>query len=627
MIDLFTYLSLTAVSIGQLYQFFIVALLSILILFSTYFSLKKLPASPHIKDRFYVLFVGFITIILNVGLFFVFLYLAKHFFFLPIMWLPVFSFIIRTIEIAAQTILAVTLIIAVTNHEAVRRIVKGIFLLYGIYIATVIVLMALPWTSSTTGTWLLQSNWGLLAGNLTSMALSVIFFFISRFKTDRYLKSAIASLFIANGFHSLSILFPFLMRYIMAYNLLLILGYLLIEIFIFDAIIRELSSTTHTVEGLNNQLEEKIKSRTEELYTSNKELFHSNYMLHQEKEKLNSLIENLEEGILVSNISHSVLMINTSAKNLLGIERSVIGASLFDVISDKAYIQDIHQIILKKVRFISKEITVPHPARQSSYLLLRSSLSVDSKGNIIGIITLLRDITKEKELENLKSGFMRTISHELKTPLTTIIGFTETLSNERRGTLNDDQKNYIKIILDEGIHLSRLINDLLEFTLITSNKITLQFEEISLKSLISEILDSFRPQATLKNIELSFDASTNLPSIQADREKIHRAFLNVIHNAIHFTETGGVSISFYTEKNKIITKISDTGIGIDPTNLDKIFERFIQVDADGKAGFRSGLGLGLSISRDLVALHDGRIWAESKQGEGSTFYIELPVAR
>ena len=222
---------------------------------------------------------------------------------------------------------------------------------------------------------------------------------------------------------------------------------------------------------------------------------------------------------------------------------------------------------------------------------------------------------------------MRTISHELKTPLTTILGFTETLSAERRGKLNDEQKSYIKIILDEGVHLSRLINDLLEFTLITANKISLQFEEVSLKSLLGEILESFRPQAALKNIELIFDTVTNLPSIQADREKIHRAFLNVIHNAIHFTEKGSVSITFYTEKNKIITQITDTGIGIDANNIDKIFDRFIQLDSDGKAGFRAGLGLGLSISRDLIALHDGRIWVESKQGKGSTFFIEIPVAR
>ncbi len=627
MIDLFTYLSLTAVSIGQLYQFFIVALLSVLILFSTYFSLKKLPASPHIKDRFYVLFVGFITIILNVGLFFIFLYLAKRSVFLPTRWLPVFSFIIRVIEVTAQTILAATLIIAVTHHAIVRRIVNTLFMVLGGYILLVILFMALPWTSPLAERWLLDTNWAQLGGYIASLILTGVFFVISRKKADPYLKSAIASLWVANTFQSLSILFPFLIRFIMVYNLLLILGYLLIEIYIFDAIIHELSSTTHEVEGLNDQLEEKIKSRTEELYTSNKELFHSNYMLHQEKEKLNALIENLEEGILVSNISHTVLMINTSAKTLLGIEKSVIGASLFDVLLDKSYIQDIHHIILKKVRFISKELTLTHPDRQSNYLHLRSSLSTDSKGNIIGIITLIRDITKEKELENLKSGFMRTISHELKTPLTTILGFTETLSNERRGSLNDDQKNYIKIILDEGLHLSRLINDLLEFTLITANKISIQFEEVSLKSLVGEILESFRPQAAIKNIDLFFDNSTNLPSIQADREKIHRAFLNVIHNAIHFTEKGNVTIKFTTEKNKIITQISDTGIGIEATNVDKIFERFIQLDADGKAGFRSGLGLGLSISRDLIALHDGRIWVESKQGQGSTFFIELPVSR
>ncbi|MEK6558243.1 MAG: PAS domain-containing sensor histidine kinase, partial [Candidatus Margulisiibacteriota bacterium] len=507
---------------------------------------------------------------------------------------------------------------------------KVTYVIYGIYFSILVItvgLFCVPSLSSYMLSYLFKTNYAILAVDLIYLLLASIFFVWSGGHFRSFLSLSVLSLFLANAFHASTIPFPWLIRYLVVYNLLMILSYLLIEIFIFYEIIRELRNATVQVEGLNNELEEKIKGRTQELYTSNKELFHANYMLHQEKEKLNTIIENLEEGIIVSNISHTILMMNTSAKNILGIEKSPIGNLLRDLIPDKAYMQDINNVILKKVRFISKEISLVNQDKQTLHIFMRSSLSSDSKGNVIGVITLFRDITKEKEIEQLKSGFLRTISHELKTPLTTIIGFSETLSSERRGKLNEDQQNYIGIILKESLQLNRLINDILEFSILTSNKISLSIEDISLKALVSEILDSFRPQAVLKNIEILFDSDINLPTIQADREKLHKVFLNLINNAIHYTQKGHIQVAFSTEKNKIVTKISDTGIGIAPSDLDRIFEKFIQLDYDTKNGYRSGLGLGLSIARDLILLHDGRIWAESTVGEGSTFYIELPISR
>lgn len=627
MIDLFTYLSFSNVNIGQLYQFFIIALLSVIVLYSTYFSLSKLPPNVLVKDRFSLIFVGFITIILNVGLFFVFLWFSRRSYFTPIMWLPVFSFIVRTIDLAGQSILASTLLLPRITQKGAW---KATFLIYGLYFSILIlmvVLFCIPPLSSFMLSYLFKTNYVILLVDLIYLLFAAGFFVWSGGHLRSFLSLSVIGLFFANAFHALTILFPWLIRYLMAYNLLMILSYLLIEIFIFYEIIRELRNTAVQVEGLNNELEEKIKGRTQELYTSNKELFHANYMLHQEKEKLNTIIENLEEGIIVSNISHTILMMNTSAKNILCIDKSPIGSLLRDLIPDKAYMQDINNVILRKVRFISKEVSLVNQNKQTLHVFMRSSLSSDSKGNVIGIITLFRDITKEKEIEQLKSGFLRTISHELKTPLTTIIGFSETLASERRGKLNEDQQNYVGIILKESLQLNRLINDILEFSILTSNKISLSIEDISLKSLVSEVLDSFRPQAVLKNIEILFDSDINLPTIQADREKLHKVFVNLINNAVHYTQKGRIQVAFSTEKNKIVTKISDTGIGIAPSDLDRIFEKFIQLDYDTKNGYRSGLGLGLSIARDLVLLHDGRIWAESVVGEGSTFYVELPISR
>ncbi len=625
MINLFTYLSFTNISIGQLYQYFIIALLSIIVLFSTYFSLKKLPSSIQIKENFYLLFIGFITIILNVGLFFVFLYLTKKSFFTTFLWFPVFSFILHIVDLIGQSILASTILTNRLSHRNIIKIIYSIFISFFFIMIVSIAFFLLPVTSKIVYKYLFQSNYIIFICDIIYISLTLTFFFVSKFRANGFLKYAVLSLFTAYSYHAVTIIYPSTIKYLIIYNLLNIFGYLLFEIFIFNEIIKELSATSISMEALNIELESKIKDRTQELYNSNKELFHTNYMLHQEKEKLNAIIENLEEGIIVSNISHTLLMINTSTRNLLCLDKNVVGNPISEIIPDTQYIQDLSQVILKKVRMISKEIKITNAKKEKIHVHLRSSLSTDSKGNIIGVITLLRNITKEIEIEELKSGFLKTMSHELKTPLTNIIGFSETLFGERRGKLNENQKSYVDIILNESLHLNKLINDLLEFSLITSNKISLTIEEVSLKAIINEIIDSYRPQASVKNIEISYDDAFSLPTIQADKEKLYKAFANIINNALNNTENGFIRVTFSTDRNKIITKTQDTGVGIRPTDLEKIFDKFSQIDSGTKGAYKGGLGLGLSIAKDLIELHDGRIWVESVFGEGSSFFVELPI--
>ena len=629
MINLFTYLSFSNVAIGQLYQYFIFALLASIGLFSTWLCLRRLSSFIQSKDSFFRLFTGFLITILNVGLFFVFLYMTKHSFSTPAIWFPIFSVTLHVVDQLAHTFFCGSILTPSVSNRKVHKLMLVMGFGYGLALTAAVICYFLPQTQRFVYQILLQRNILVLSYNLIFLTFTLASLLVIRFKTDPFLLGGIICLFLATSFQSLSILYPFIIKYLIVYNLLQILAFLLIEIYIFFEIIMELSETKEQVESLNTDLESRIKDRTQELFSSNKDLFHANYMLHQEKEKLNTIIENLEEGILVSNVNSKLLMINSSAKKLLGLDDHAIGQSLNEIIPDKGYLSDINQIILKKIRVVSKEIELIHKeeARTRVYVQIKSSLSTDSKGNIIGLITLLRDISKEIEIEQVKSGFLKTMSHELKTPLTTIIGFTETLAAERRGSLNENQKHFTEIILKESLHLSKLINDLLEFTKVTADKISLVYEEVNLKALLIGIVDSYRPQADVKNIELVVDDSFTLPLIQADKDKLSKAFLNIIANAIYYTEKGSVSISFYTDKNKLITKVSDTGMGIAQENMEKIFEKFnnIKNPLRPEQG-KSGLGLGLSIARDLIALHDGRIWVESTLGEGSSFYIELPVS-
>ena len=182
MINLFTYLSFTNVAIGQLYQYFIIALLSVIILYSTYLSLKKLPSSIQIKDNFHLIFIGFVTIILNIGLFFVFLYLTKYSFFTTVLWFPVFSFIIHVIDITAQSILASTILIVRVSHKNVLRIVFSLFMAYFFILLLTIVFFLLPTTSKLVYKYLLQTNYLILVCNFVYIITVLGFLGISKLK-------------------------------------------------------------------------------------------------------------------------------------------------------------------------------------------------------------------------------------------------------------------------------------------------------------------------------------------------------------------------------------------------------------------------------------------------------------
>lgn len=628
MINIFTYLSFTNISIGQLYQSFVILLLSIILLITTLISLTKLPSSHNMKLRFNVIFLSSLITIINTAVFFVFLYEAKYNYNIPIYILPIFSITNHALTIFSQTILA--LILLIPKFYTRKQLVKTIWLITCLFFLTFILLI-FGITNPTIGKFIyltfVHQNFALIIFNSYFILFALPHLIFCKFRSNLLTFISILILFIGNTFHTATLLIPTLLDYLFIYNLAIILSFIFFEIYVFIEIIQALLFSNNEVQKLNEELEHKIDERTQKLFNTNKELFQSNYMLHQEKEKLNAIIENLDEGIIVSNVSNKVLLINESAKSILKIKEQSIGKILSELIDDEPFTKEINNLILKKIKKISREIKIDNKTSGIKHVLVTSTLTNDSKGNIIGIITLLRDISKEIELEQLKTGFLRTISHELKTPLTTIIGFAETIRSERRGKLNEEQKEFIEIINKESQHLHNLINNLLEFTKISSNKISIFQEEVNLKSLISEIINSFRPKAEVKSIKILFDDKYPIPSIQADREKLIKVFENIIGNAIEYTLSGQIEISFETYPNKIITAIKDTGIGISENNLNRIFETFVHLEPKETKEYTSGLGIGLSIAKDFILLHDGKIWAESKIDQGSTFFIELPISR
>ena len=226
----------------------------------------------------------------------------------------------------------------------------------------------------------------------------------------------------------------------------------------------------------------------------------------------------------------------------------------------------------------------------------------------------------------LKSEFLARMSHEFRTPLNSIIGFSDLLAEEGEGPLGEVYTGYVQRVSDGAQHLLALVNDILDLSRIEAGRIDLRHEEFAAADAISEVLSAARPLAEPKKIELRSQADPSLP-VYGDRTRFKQVLYNLLSNAVKFTPLGGnVQISAVAEYGEIRVCVSDTGIGIPREEQAAIFEEFRQV-APATHGVKEGAGLGLTITKRLVELHGGRIWVESAPGEGSRFFFTMPAAR
>jgi len=225
----------------------------------------------------------------------------------------------------------------------------------------------------------------------------------------------------------------------------------------------------------------------------------------------------------------------------------------------------------------------------------------------------------------LKSEFLASMSHELRTPLNTILGFSELLSEQTSGALNEKQKRFLSHIQRDATHLLELINDVLDLSKIEAGRLELRLEKFPMAVAVAEVLTSIRPLAATKGISLDSDLDTQL-TLSADRLRFKEILYNLLSNAIKFTPSGGrVWIESSIVDGSVCILIGDTGIGIAHADQEAIFESFRQASATTK-GVREGTGLGLAITRRLVEHHGGKLWVESELGKGSRFFFTLPLA-
>ena len=256
------------------------------------------------------------------------------------------------------------------------------------------------------------------------------------------------------------------------------------------------------------------------------------------------------------------------------------------------------------------------------YRILAAQLAVATQ-NAMYFGEQLQMAEKLREVDRLKTDFLARMSHELRTPLNSIIGFADVLLMGLEGDLNERMIEDLQLIRGSGFHLRDIIGDILDMSRIEAGRLELTYETFDLRRTATEMMATAAPLAEQKGLALRLDIDSRIGLVSADRTRLRQVLWNIVGNAIKFTDHGGITVSIRPENDDVLVCISDTGIGIADDNLPRIFDHFSQVEGTQRQSI-GGTGLGLSISKSLVELHGGRLWVESRLGEGSTFRFTIP---
>lgn len=348
-----------------------------------------------------------------------------------------------------------------------------------------------------------------------------------------------------------------------------------------------------------------------------------------EKKKVETILASIDDGLVVFNLDSQITDINFSARRMLDLElRGCLGKNAFEVFSDKNLCDQVSEAIRTGNRpEVNEEncyITIPRKGGVKHYFFAINVFR-DDEGMLSGVVLLLRDVTRLKEVERLKSEFVMAASHELRTPLTSI-GMSIDLLLERNSSKNLTfrQGELLHVAHEEINRLKALVNDLLDLSKIETGKIQLDLEKASVQPLVERVAAILARQLEEKKISFEYKISEDLPPARIDSNKIAWVLTNLVSNAVRLAPKGGhIELSARPVGKNIHVSVQDDGPGIALEYQSKIFQKFVQI----KGSESGGTGLGLAICKEIIRAHGGAIWVESTLGKGSTFTFALPVDR
>lgn len=350
--------------------------------------------------------------------------------------------------------------------------------------------------------------------------------------------------------------------------------------------------------------------------------------LLEEKKKSEGIVKSISNPIIVTDDDNKISLINYKAAQLFNVkEKQVLGSHFLENIKNDNIFELINDTLESGEEHSDRKGEVLQFQQDQQELTFRITTTpvIDEDGKVIMVITLLEDITKLKKVDEMKSEFVSMVSHEFRTPLTSMSMGINMLLKEKTGSINEDQKELLEVAEEDCQHLSNLVDDLLDLSKMESGEIDLEFENVKLGKIFDASIKPLEQQAEDKGIELVRDEEIDL-EVHADVNKITWVITNMIGNALRYTEKGD-RIELHADKKgyKVHIAVSDNGAGIPKEYQHKIFEKFVRVGQDKDSS--TGTGLGLAISKEMVEAHGGRIWVDSKEGKGSTFTFTVKLAK
>lgn len=374
-------------------------------------------------------------------------------------------------------------------------------------------------------------------------------------------------------------------------------------------------------------LEERIKAATRELQAT------LAYMT--------AILDNMADGLLATDTDGRITRINPAFKAMLGLQSIEMLGKRCDEVLDKDVRELVEATSSGRESYAVMEIGMANEriGKAVATAIYKDALLPEDAQEPIGSVLLTRDITREKEIDQMKTDFISTVSHELRTPLTSVLGFAkiikkrfetvilpnfQEISDKKVAKAVGQVNENLDIIIAEGERLTTLINDVLDVAKMEAGKIDWKMQKLDVQGIIERAMLATSSLFAKKGLAQLSDIAPELPNITGDRDRLIQVVINLISNAVKFTDTGSVTCRARRKRNEVIISVIDTGMGIAEEDQPKVFEKFKQV-GDTLTDKPKGTGLGLSICKQIVEHHGGRLWVESQLGKGSEFSFSLPI--
>ena len=454
---------------------------------------------------------------------------------------------------------------------------------------------------------------------------------------NKVVNKIFSKLFIANIITAIILLifFLWLLKVPLRFEIFISLFFVSIIILLINFIISKntedpLAEIANTAKNYSNQdFSTKIRSYNileidrlgESLNLMAKKLDDRMRITYIEKNENDAILSSMNEGVIATNQLNEVIKINDSCLKVFNIKNTVIGVDIRNVIDNKDFLDFYNQII--NIKSPQKIETTIYNVNRKTILCYGTALK-DKYENIIGNVIILNDITKLKSLEKIRKEFVANVSHELKTPLTALQGYIETL----RDVKDEKEKNqFIEILEKHALRMNWIINDLLELSrLEESSKNSILKKDINILNLINDTVNHSENLISKKQIDVSIKCIRNL-SFNLNERLMQEALSNLLQNAIQYSNPkSSIIIKSFLEKNNLNISVQDFGIGIEKNQISDIFKRFYRVDKS-RSKETGGTGLGLSIIKHIVGVHNGEIKVDSELGKGSKFTLIIPFSQ